>query len=208
MNFSAALLAGGRSSRMGRDKAFLDWHGQPLWRVQMEKLAVLQPAQLFVAAREDQNFAAELSRVEFSTPVDLVNDPVGEDCGPIAPIARCLRRTTLPLLVLAVDMPLMTVAFLRDRLLQAVAEGKGVVCRGVHGFQPLAAVYASAALPFAEAALAERRFALQPLLAALAAAGLCSVVELEGDEEDRFANTNTPAEAARLLGFPNESARA
>lgn len=208
MNFAAALLAGGRSSRMGCDKAFLDWHGRPLWRVQMEKLVALRPAQLFLAAREEQDFASELSSVDFGTPVDLVTDPAGEDCGPIAPIARCLRRTALPLLVLAVDMPLMTVAFLRDRLLQAVAEEQGAVCRGAHGFQPLAAVYASAALPFAEAALAERRFALQPLVTALAAARLCPVVELEGGEEDRFANANTPDEAARLLGFPNQGARA
>ena len=30
MRYSAVLLAGGKSSRMGRDKAFLDIDGQPL----------------------------------------------------------------------------------------------------------------------------------------------------------------------------------
>ena len=30
MTVAGVLLAGGRSSRMGRDKAGLDWHGEPL----------------------------------------------------------------------------------------------------------------------------------------------------------------------------------
>ena len=34
----AALIAGGRSSRMGEDKAFLDWKGRPLFAFQLEKL--------------------------------------------------------------------------------------------------------------------------------------------------------------------------
>ena len=56
MNFSAVLLAGGRSTRMGRDKAWLDWHGVPLWRHQLEKLTALQAERVFISCRRDQGF--------------------------------------------------------------------------------------------------------------------------------------------------------
>ena len=49
MDFSAALLAGGRSSRMGRDKAFLEIDGVPLWQRQLQTLRELGPSKSFLA---------------------------------------------------------------------------------------------------------------------------------------------------------------
>ena len=201
MKFSAALVAGGRSSRMAQDKAFLDWHGRPLWRVQMEKLIALDPGRLFIAARAEQDFATLLAREPMNAAVTCVNDPAGEDCGPIGAITRCLRLSTGPLLVLAVDMPAMTADFLRQRLLSAATETQGAVHRGTRGYEALAAVYVPAALPLFEAALAAGRFALQPLLAEIARAGLCTVVDLQHENAPLFANANTPDEVARLLRF-------
>lgn len=201
MKFSAALLAGGRSSRMAQDKAFLEWHGRPLWRVQLEKLASLAPENIFIAARAEQNFAALLSREPDNAAITCVNDPAGEDCGPIGAITRCLKLSAGPLLVLAVDMPGMSTEFLRERLLSAATETMGVVFRGPNGYEALAAVFVPAALPFFEAALSAGRFSLQPLLTEIAEAGLCDTLETQPDEEVLFSNANTPAEAARLLGF-------
>lgn len=203
MNFSAALLAGGRSSRMGCDKSLLDWHGRPLWRVQLEKLIALRPVQLFLAAREEQDFASALSYASMSATVELVNDPAGEDCGPIGAIARCLRRSRHPLLVLAVDMPGMSEAFLRERLLASAGEKSGVVYHGAAGYEPLAAVYPKEALRFFEAALFARRLALQPLVQELVDTGLCRVIAMREPGASFFANANTPDEAARLLRFAN-----
>src|SRR6478672_3356741 len=104
-HFAAALISGGRSSRMGRDKAFLDWHGGPLWECQFDKLARLTPALLLISCREDQKIASDRAEV--------LHDPPGNQ-GPLPALARCLERAQMPLLALAVDMPHVTVSLLQE----------------------------------------------------------------------------------------------
>jgi len=55
MNLTAALMLGGRSTRMGRDKAQLEIGGKPLWWIQWQKLRVLQPARLVMSGRTGQD---------------------------------------------------------------------------------------------------------------------------------------------------------
>src|SRR6202044_2197920 len=50
---AALLLAGGTSTRMGFPKALANRDGAPLWRVQMDKLAELHPAETFFSAPRD-----------------------------------------------------------------------------------------------------------------------------------------------------------
>lgn len=47
--WNALILAGGRSSRMGRDKAMLDWHGQPLLAAQIQHMEALGATELRVS---------------------------------------------------------------------------------------------------------------------------------------------------------------
>ena len=53
MTISAVLLAGGKSRRMGQDKAKLIFRGQPLWQIQLDLLRKLEPEEIFVSARTD-----------------------------------------------------------------------------------------------------------------------------------------------------------
>ena len=53
MTFSAVLLAGGESRRMGTDKATFLFRGKPLWQAQLETLRKLRPAEIFLSARTD-----------------------------------------------------------------------------------------------------------------------------------------------------------
>ena len=105
--FAAALLAGGKSSRMGADKALLDWRGVPLWRVQLGKLIELNPDRLLLSCREEQRLKNVFAEFVFDPP---------DNPGPLGAIARCLEIAQRPLLVLAVDMPAMTPSFLRSML--------------------------------------------------------------------------------------------
>ena len=172
MSFAAVLLCGGKSTRMGRDKAFLDWHGRPLWQVQLEKLQQLSPQRLLVSCREEQNIVSDAERVF---------DPIDSNDGPLGAITRCLELVRMPLLVLAVDMPWMTVECLREHILP------GGFFRGPHGFEALCAVYEPAMLQNMKNALAERLLALQHVIEA------CHprVRELTAEIVGYFHNANT-----------------
>jgi len=180
MSFAAVLLCGGRSTRMGRDKAFIEWHGRPLWQEQLEKLRQLRPQRLLISCRAEQPIVSDVERVF---------DPPGADAGPLGAITRCLERVQMPLLVLAVDMPWMTADFLRDQILP------GGFFRGPHGFEALCALYEPAMLPTMQKALSEGRLALQHVLESCRPC----VHRLGEEHAGLFRNANTPEELPRTL---------
>lgn len=184
MNFTAALIAGGKSTRMGRDKAMLDWQGEPLWLRQCNALRSLDPSRLLISAREEQAISPPDG-------TELVLDPPGRDDGPLGAIARCLRLANMPVLVLATDMPRMTSDFLRSHFLSRKA---GAVARLEHGFEPLCALYTPEMLPLIEGALDRRELALQPLIAKAVELGLIEVIDLTPGDEHYFRNVNTPTD--------------
>lgn len=140
---SAFVLAGGASSRMGRDKALLEIDGQPLIQHALGKLRALGFEPRIVGARPDlASFA----------PVVPDNFP---HSGPLGGIQAALAvSNTQQNLFLAVDLPLLPVAFLRwliDRaaLTQALATIPLLQGRP----QPLCAVYSRTLLPYTQSAL-------------------------------------------------------
>ena len=184
--FAAVLMAGGRSVRMGTDKALIPWQGEALWLHQLKILQELQPERLLVSCRSEQALSAD--KVEF------VLDPPDTDEGPVEAMARCLQRVNGPLLALAVDLPAMHADFLRDHLL-AKANGKGVVFRGPHGYEPLAALYTPAMLPLFEAT---DKPGFQPVIKQAVEAGLMMVIPMRPQDEPLFRNINTPEDIARI----------
>ncbi len=204
ISFSSALLVGGRSRRMGQDKALLDWHGRPLWTVQVRKLISLGSEKIYLAARREQVFKA---RIESElTPQEaerlcVVEDPPQEDCGPIGAISRCLACAKMPLIVLAVDLPLMTADFLRDRLCLTAATGKGVFYKGPHGPEVLGALYVPEMLPQITEALRSGANSLQALVARFEKDDRCEVREPANDETHFWLNANTPEEAEEISRF-------
>ncbi|MCE9520084.1 MAG: molybdenum cofactor guanylyltransferase [Verrucomicrobia bacterium] len=201
--FAAALLAGGKSSRMGADKALLDWNGVPLWRAQLGKLIELNPDRLLLSCRKEQNLKNVFA--------EFVFDP-SENPGPLGAIERCLEMAQLPLLVLAVDMPAMTVDFLSSMIDQCGDAATGLVCvqasgHGVHGplFEPLCAVYPPGALALLREASQKKNYRMQDAVAALVADGLMQVRQLQADELPLFFNANTPEEYAWTKPAPPAS---
>ncbi len=111
MRYSAVLLAGGKSSRMGCNKAFLQIAGKPLWQRQLATLRRLSPEQLMISGPAREEWKDN----------EIVADEIA-NAGPLAGISAALRRCTTPrLVVLAVDLPKITATFYRDLLIEAAA---------------------------------------------------------------------------------------
>lgn len=187
MKFDGVLLAAGRSSRMGRDKALLETVGAPLWRRQHAVLAAAGAEKIFLSARGGQGWVDE-AREQFA---GVVTDAV-PDAGPLAGIVAGLEAATAPhLAVLAIDLPRMEAEWFA-RLAARCEPGVGAVGRRGACFEPLAAIYPREILPAARAALARGDCSLQRLLAAAVADGVVRAVEISASEAGWFQNWNEP----------------
>ncbi len=188
MLHSAALIAGGKSTRMGRDKAELVFGGRPLWKRQLDTLAATQPAEIFVAGKCPAIPAGGALIVPDEWP----------DCGPLGGIATALAHAQGPwVLVFAVDMPAMTPAFLASLLAGVAKSGRGAVPMLGGRWEPLAAVYPVAALPIARRLLGERRLAMAAFIEAARDAKLLDAVAVVEGSRALFENLNTPEDWAR-----------
>ncbi|MDZ4401227.1 molybdenum cofactor guanylyltransferase [Prosthecobacter sp.] len=186
-SFAAVLLAGGRSTRMKQDKALLHWHGQELWQAQLHKLQSIGAARVLLSCRREQPLFV-------SDDVEIIHDPADVDDGPLGAITRCLERVQTPLLVLAVDMPWMTVAFLREQLGKHENPDQGWFFRGPHGDEALAGMYVPAMLPHMRQALSEKNLKLQHVIEACVHSGSAVTNQMSDDQAAFFHNVNTPAD--------------
>ena len=186
--FTAAVLAGGQSSRMGTDKAHLSHPGdsRSLLDHQFATLASLEPGptQRIVAARVGQTLPP--------FPADVIRRDDDGAAGPLGAIARLLPHLTTPgLLVIPVDAPFIDAVTLQ-RLVTAFTDPRRSVVATTKdgGVQPLFAVYSQAlAAAFGEA-LAGRRLGLRRFLESATVA--TSIDFIGFDDPLPFANWNTP----------------
>ncbi|MGH3584995.1 MAG: molybdenum cofactor guanylyltransferase, partial [Pseudonocardia sp.] len=146
------VLAGGQSSRMGRPKAALEWHGSTLLRRTTGVLARAVDGPVVVVRAPDQQLPALPDGIE------TADDPV-EGLGPVQGIAvglAALAGRAEVAFVCSTDLPFLHPVFVR-RVLDAATDSTDVVLPVARGFpQPLAAAY---------------RVTLAPLVADLVAAG-------------------------------------
>lgn len=186
---SAVVLAGGRSSRMGREKALLEVDGVPLWRRQRDVLVAAGAAEVFLSVREEQLWRREA--VGFA---GQLLDAVAEG-GPIIGLTAGLERASQGhLAVLAVDLPAMSAAWFA-RLRAECGDGVGCVGRQSgegRYFEPLAAIYPKALMMSGWEALVRAEFSLQRFVAAAVAEGRLRVIEIGPADVALFENWNEP----------------
>ena len=185
MNFAGAVLAGGKSSRMGRNKALLRVGGEPLWQRQMRVLKEAGARPVWLVQAPGQRALAP----------GVLRDTV-RDAGPLAglhaALAQCRRGH---LAVVAVDLPQIDPGWF-SRLAGLCAPGIGAVARIRLGYEPLAAIYPEESLAEAAARLAGREFSLQEFVAALVRKRQMRVLRVDSAAHRQLANWNAPGDIA------------
>jgi len=194
------VLAGGKSSRMGQDKALLELAGKSLVALAVEKLR---------RVCEDVHILSSRPELEMFAP--LVPD-VHPGCGPLGGIEAALLHSPYEWnLFLPVDMPFVPASFLEDWVREVLATEARVALFTVDGrAQPTLCLLHRDVTPFAQQAMAQGEHKLWPVLegaarelAARSGVALDQMLWNRPVEANAwFANLNTPEEfAAAALGF-------
>jgi len=185
---SAFILAGGKSTRMGADKAFVVLDGRTLLARMLDLARHVTPNVQIVGARS-----------KFSPFAPVVED-IFPGCGPLGGIHAALKSSQSELnVILAVDVPFVSLALLQYLISRARNSPTAAITvpRSAEGWQPLCAIYRRWFADSAEKALAEGRYKIDALFEQV-------MVETIGEEELEtagfapriFRNLNTPEELA------------
>jgi molybdopterin-guanine dinucleotide biosynthesis protein A len=183
---AAFILAGGKSTRMGTDKAFVEYDGRTL---------LARALSLARSVTADVRIVG--SQEKFARFAPVVEDIFG-DCGPLAGIHSALRSSPAELnLMLAVDMPFVSGEFLLYLISQArsLPEVEVVVPLADRRRQPLCAIYRREFADAAENALRAGQNRIDRLFDEVRT----RVIEEEELEDGGFSsaifrNLNTPEE--------------
>ena len=151
---AGVVLAGGRSTRMGRPKASLEWHGSTLLHRVTGIVARAVDGPVVVVRAPGQ----ELPQLALG--MRVVEDPA-EGRGPIQGLAAGLAAVAGEAEVAYVsstDVPLLHPAFVRAVLRAGSEEDVDVALPVLHGYRhPLAAAYRTSLVPDVEDLIAEDR---------------------------------------------------
>jgi molybdopterin-guanine dinucleotide biosynthesis protein A len=183
MTISAVLLAGGKSHRMGQDKAIMLFRGAPVWKIQLELLRRLELEKIFVSAASDPSWRP--------VDVDFVSDKQPSR-GPLSGIAATLSRIKSGhLLALAIDTPFISDVYLRG-LCHQIEVGRGVVPMIENRAEPLVAIYPHDTEAEFTSVLSGNDFSLQPIVRKLIALGKLQPIQVSTEERALFRNLNEP----------------
>jgi molybdopterin-guanine dinucleotide biosynthesis protein A len=176
---SGFVLTGGRSTRMGRDKALLPVDGQSLLERTAEKVRAAAGSVTLIGAPE------RYVHLDLPAVADMV-----EDCGPLGGLYTALKITTAEWnLLVACDMPGLTAALLAS-LLRAARQCQSacLVPQTASGLHPLCAVYHRSALASVESAINHKCFKMHDLLKVIGA------ISWPVSDASLLDNANTPAD--------------
>ena len=133
---SGIVLAGGKSSRMGRDKAFITVRGKTLLQRQVDKLRAVGIEDIMISGRESENLGRYVPDVY-------------PDLGPLGGLHACLKSATgEACVVISVDTPMIPTFALN--LLIGAFQGSGydaAVMENDDIIQPMIGVYSVSVLP-------------------------------------------------------------
>ncbi|MEF9958468.1 MAG: molybdenum cofactor guanylyltransferase [Niameybacter sp.] len=183
------LLMGGKSSRMGQNKAWLTYKGVPFWEGLVEELKSCGPVYLSVDCKANKPCE------DYPVLIDAYRE-----IGPLGGIYTALSQIPEPyLFVCACDMPHVDRSFIQKLMSYVDERWEGVMVQDRQGrAYATAGIYSKKMLPLMKKMIEEKNYRLQYLLRQ---SHVCYVtLEEMGMAENVVMNVNTPEEYTKLKG--------
>ena len=185
---SIAIMAGGQSLRMGREKAAITFQGESLLQRMARTALECSPHVWVVGCQQPQSWT--LPNVRF-----IADDEPA--LGPIGGLATALRIAESAIIAVACDMPRLdeaAIGWLMERFDQSDAQ-HGVVTRQGELLEPLFACYRLPVIQLIADQLQGGSAAIRDLIKA----GEFESVEVPDDSSHWLLNVNRPEDLALLL---------
>jgi molybdopterin-guanine dinucleotide biosynthesis protein A len=182
-NKTAVIFAGGKSSRMGRDKALLPFGGfNSLAEYQYERLSKIFD-RVYISAKSNK----------FDFEVDVIEDSY-EESSPLVGIVSVFETLNITeVFVLSVDAPFVDNATIYSLYRESLLRKDAIVASSPYGIEPLCAIYRQTILTVAKEFVEQGNHRLQALL------GNVDTQIIKFNREDIFINLNHPEEYNRAI---------
>ena len=185
---SAFILAGGKSTRMGTDKAFVSLDGRTLLARMLDLARQVTPNVRIVG-----------DRAKFSPFAPVIED-IFPGRGPLGGIHAALKTSQSGLnIILAVDVPFVSLALLQYLITRSRNSPSAAITvpRSAEGWQPLCAIYRRQFADAAEKALSEGHYKIDALFEEVMVQAIGQEeLETAGFAPRIFRNLNTLEELA------------
>lgn len=179
----AIIFAGGKSSRMGKDKALLPFGSYTtLAEFQYAKLSILFQ-EVYISAKTNK----------FHFACNVIED-TQEESSPLVGIVSIFETLNVEeVFILSVDVPFVEKNIIEKILNHAQTSNDAIVAQSPSGIQPLCGLYRKSILPFARRQLENHNHKLHDLLS------MADTLFVPFDEDESFTNLNHPQEYQKAL---------
>lgn len=191
-NITGIILCGGKSVRMGKNKALLELGGRRVIDRVIGVMGKLFPT-LFLVTNTPDAYAF--------TGIETVQDAIPEGGSLIGLYTGLRHATTAKAFVVACDMPFLNEALIR-RIIETSGDEAAIIPRTPDGLQPLHALYAATCVPALSRVVESGEKRIQKACEALP---VCEFgwdeISLLDPEGLSFMNVNTPEEWERAVAI-------
>ncbi|MDD2384155.1 MAG: molybdenum cofactor guanylyltransferase MobA [Sulfurospirillaceae bacterium] len=180
------IIAGGKSSRMGKDKALLPFGGFPtLTQFQLSRLTPYFET-IHVSAKSKQKFNFDASFIEDSNTY--------EESSPLIALLSILEHFDTPVCVLSVDTPFVTISIFQKLFENMDAKTDAIIATSPSCSHQLCAIYAPSLKEKIASALSRNEHKIRTILKE----SHTKFIPFESDEP--FLNINYPHEYEEAKG--------
>ncbi len=195
-NVTGIILAGGRSSRLGKEKGLCDFKGKALVSYAIDTLKPLCGQMMISANYFPEKYAA------FNIPV--VGDEI-KDIGPMGGIFSCLKKSnTRHNLVLSCDTPFVNTAVFQYLLKALKNEQVLTPAHETFLIEPLSAYYNINVIGNMETAIRNKQYKMMDLFKQVRFKSINMDEKLPFFSDFLFLNLNTPDDLEKANTIKNE----